>query len=292
MLTDENELEKACHEHLPLVIVRLLIKYIKDSCMLEGKFVKQWPLTSPKQIITDGQYLYICSGILEPAISRFSLHSSSFIENLKVPSLRAPSGIDISDNKLYILDYEGIKVFDLVSNTLINTWTNESGGWRFVKVWNFKLYVTVQSMNAIFIYNRKGTLLQKIGQCRDIKSDLEGQFHVPMGIAVVDSQFLAVCDHGNNRLQFFNIDSGAYTHLWDAKHDYHFNGPISIYLALDKLLYIGDNVGIQIFTKVGQFVFRLGNSKDGEFNNVAGMSSDGHLLYVSDARNSRLQVWE
>jgi len=128
-----------------------------------------------------------------------------------------------------------------------------------------------------------------------------GEFNYPYGLTV-DNEFIYICDSSNDRIQVLNKDNGMYSHQWGTKgtNDGQFNYPFSITLSNDdteeKFLYVGDVVGVQLFTRQGQFQQKLlgtkvhGN-KIGEFDYVIGLCVVNCYLYVSDQSNRRIQVW-
>jgi len=127
-------------------------------------------------------------------------------------------------------------------------------------------------------------------------SSKPGEFNTPRGIAT-DNIFIYVCDRDNDRVQVLKSDNGEYHHCWgiEGTGDGQFQRPYSITYSTG-LLYVGDNVGVQIFTQEGKYLHRLGKvtrgSGEGEFDHVLGLCIVEHRLFISDYGNSRIQVLE
>jgi len=121
-------------------------------------------------------------------------------------------------------------------------------------------------------------------------SEKNGEFNQPAGITV-NTNSLYICDSTNNRIQVIDKENGKFIHLWD-------HGEISIYdprsiLLNEELLYVGDNGGIQVFTKWGQFIQLFGRhgSGPGEFTVVTSVCIVNDKLFCIDHANHRIQVW-
>jgi len=78
-----------------------------------------------------------------------------------------------------------------------------------------------------------------------------------------------------------------------GKENGQFTGPSELRLDED-LCYVGDAFGIQIFTKDGQFLYRIGKTVRGKgdcvFSGIYGILVIKDRLYVSDHNNYRLVV--
>jgi len=62
----------------------------------------------------------------------------------------------------------------------------------------------------------------------------------------------------------------------------------------DNMLYVGDQSGIQVFTKEEYKCVQLFGDygpKKGEFNMVRGLCIVNGILYIVDGQNVRIQAW-
>jgi len=188
-------------------------------------------------------------------------------------------------------------------------------------------YVTSEAMDSIVVFDSTGDFEFKFGSTG---SD-EGEFRNPSHMFIDNSQeILYVADTDNDRIQIFELVDGTTcpqgtTEIVDGvcfveefgsvgTDEGEFNSPTG--LALDHandLLYVADtkNDRIQVFELVDGntcpqgtdeivngvcFVEEFGSvgSSNGKFNSPAGLALDtaNDLLYVVDANNDRIQVFE
>ena len=125
------------------------------------------------------------------------------------------------------------------------------------------MYCTGCSNGIIYVYNLSGDLIKQFGK----KGSGNGEFSILYGIDV-DDKFMYVAD---DRVQVFHLENCTYSHQWGSKGNQNgqFTDPKEVRLC-EGLCYVGDLYGIQVFTKDGQFLSRLGKtpcgSGEGDFN--------------------------
>jgi len=162
-----------------------------------------------------------------------------------------------------------------------------------VKVDGDHIYIALDEQHQIFLYMSSGTLLKRFG--KEEPGCGEGEFNHPLGLAV-DQKFLYICDNGNNRVQVLRKDNALYSHQWGAEgtNEGQFSDLRSIHLSED-IVYVGDEVSVQLFTTRGGFLQRLGQTKcgdeNGQFFYVNGLLVVADRLYVSDSATRRIQVF-
>jgi len=159
------------------------------------------------------------------------------------------------------------------------------------------LYLTVGGFHQIFLHKRQdGKLLNQWGT-KD-PSSKQGEFNYPRGITV-DNKYVFVCDWANNRVQLLKPD-GVFCTQWGngikSIEIGQFSNPFSIYNdLLEEIVYIADSCSVQLFRKDGVCIQRLGTHEEGremnEFSSVFGMYVMDDRMYVSDANNSRIQIF-
>jgi len=286
---EEEEIQKICLDYLPLVLVRMILNY--KMLLLEGKFVRHIHCSNPYNGTMDDNYLYLTDRKKIGSISRYSLPTLQFVDILLEDSLVWPAGLDLFQNELYIYDEQYIQVFDLTKMIFLRKWKPGNGGsLKNLKIYESKIYIA--SVHEVIISDLFGICLQRIGQ---IGSGQE-EFYFAEGLDL-DESFLYVTDF-NHRVQVLHRNTGKYSHQWGqiGSKDGDLRYPYSIFVDPDGYAYVGDDVGVQIFTKRGSFIRRLGKIEpgngEGEFDTVTGMFISGGCLYVCDIGNDRIQIWK
>jgi DNA-binding beta-propeller fold protein YncE/uncharacterized membrane protein len=182
------------------------------------------------------------------------------------------------------------------------------------------VYVADSWNNRIQKFDSNGTLVTKWGTycATDTNGDgipdqpCNGQFSVPLGIAIGLDGSVYTLDSLNNRIQKFDYD-GNFIMKWgnycttdsdgdgilDQPCDGQFNWPNGIAIGPDDSVYVADtsNHRIQKFDTNGSFIRKWGNGSagmgDGEFNTPFGVTAgyDGSI-YITDSGNSRIQKFD
>jgi len=295
MLKEDKEIERLCLKYIPLLDLVLIVLEYKKNFFLGQHFVEQWDVTSPQEIAADQHHLYIVSRDLG-SLCRFSLQTPLTISSIQSPkiSLTVPSGLDILNNELYVMDKYGITVFDLVKQQVSRKWV--VGGdeyWKSVKVYEKEIYITSPTDNQVYISDLYGQKMRTVGQAKS--SSYAGFFHFPCGITV-DENCWYVCDRYNHRIQVFDRENDQFSYTWGENGVTLgcFMHPVSIYLSREGLCYVGDAHVVQIFDKLdGKFIFRIGETVGGgTFNYVRGLYIVGDLLYIGDRYKNRLHAYK
>jgi DNA-binding beta-propeller fold protein YncE len=122
----------------------------------------------------------------------------------------------------------------------------------------------------------------------------EGELREPNGIAVDSEGSIYVADALNHRLLKFKPD-GGFVKQWLGP-EINFYGPRDLAIAPNKQIYILDQGRTRVvkfdpqsekFTEWG----RKG-TEAGEFNDPTGLTVGGNLIFVTDAGNNRIQVFD
>jgi len=160
------------------------------------------------------------------------------------------------------------------------------------------LYLTIDGIHQIFLCNSlDGKVLKRFGN--DIESLKPGEFHLPYGITI-DCNNIIICDCVNHRVQTVTKDEGIFIRQWgkgSASTDYgNFQYPLSIFNdSLEEIFYIGDECSVQLFTRNGICVQRLGDKQGNlmyQFTDVDGLCIMDGCLYVSDSENQRIMIFQ
>jgi len=208
--------------------------------------------------------------------------------------LNYPSDINFYQNKFYIVDKKNVSICNLQLQRLSSFPLPELGPHiPHLTVDNNLIYVTGYR-NQVCIYMSDGTIQNTMGSID--ASSAQGEFNNPCGLTVNDNT-LYICDSRNHRIETFFTQDDSFVREWGryGSEKGQFKLPYIIYCCED-IVYVGDNLSVQLFTSEGLFIQRIGNfeegDEEGEFNDVCGVCVVNDKLYVSDHRNTRIQVFE
>jgi len=287
---------------LPVVLVKEISQYCAPTSW-KGELLHQWNLPTkcyPFGLVSNGVSLFVCAAVEQNALHCYNLKDHRLEETWTL-KIDGPKGIDLANDELYILDRYQVSVFSRLNKNLLRQWYIPTSGLSFgagLKVYEKEIFLTVYPFHQIFVYNQFGLLLKKYGT-EEAGSD-PGQFNFPKGITV-DCNYIYICDCWNHRIQVLRRDNGLYSHQWGSygNGNSQFRSPQSIHLSEEGkgegLLYVGDHVGVQVFTKEGTFLHRFGKNErgsgDGEFTWIHGLHVVQNRLFISDYGNHRIQMW-
>jgi len=281
---------------LPLVLIKEIVYYCAPIDW-KDEMIHQWQFSNkfPYGITSDGKSLYVCS-TYNHCIWRFDLLQTHELQDTwdsPLTSFSYPKGIDIFHDELYVLDMSQVHVFNYSKKLFLRKWkiASDGGGSSGIslKVSGKEIFLTVNNFHQIYVYNHVGTLLRKYGK----SGSGPGEFKSPSGITV-DDNFIYICDSDNHRIQVLDRDNGLYCHKWGGEYSSNngqFRYPYAITLSVEeRLLYVGDQFRIQVFTTDGKFVTRFAQTSL-NVKQVSGLCVIAHYLCVSETEHSRIQVW-
>jgi len=207
-----------------------------------------------------------------------------------------PMGIDSDQNNIYVAETTQVTILNL-NFEIISSWklpVEIDWGFRGLKVDNKRIYLTILGSQHIFICDRDdGKVLQIWGNTK--KSSKKGEFNDPSGLTV-NKNYVYICDCNNHSIQSLTKEIGQFMIQWGDSKESTIVYPRSIYLDdLSEILYIGDNYSVQLFSKDGICLQRLGDRAGkniDQFDEVSGICIIDELLYVSDYYNSRIQIFK
>ena len=160
--------------------------------------------------------------------------------------------------------------------------------------------VTTDAAGNIYVADGGNARVQKFSSKGDFllffgRSGMAGgELREPNGVAVDSSGNVYVTDSVNHRLLKFKADGTFLKQLTGPEPGFY--GPRDIAITGNKLLYIVDQGRSRIvkITTEGETLAVWGRdgSGDGEFNNPTGIAVAGERVYVADAGNNRLQVFD
>lgn len=194
---------------------------------------------------------------------------------------------DAGQAKIAVYDARGnyLTAFSLKNVKPVGLAINETLG---------RLYVLDRAGHKVAVLDLAGRVLFEFG-----KQGMEnGQFNMPLGIAIDSKGGLYILDTGNFRVQMFDAD-GKFISKFGSVGDGpgFFSNPKGIAVDSDEHIYIVDAAfsNFQIFDRSGNvllFVGRLG-SDPGQMYLPAGISIDENdRIYVADQLNRRIEVFQ
>src|SRR5262249_8368805 len=152
-------------------------------------------------------------------------------------------------------------------------------------------YLVLDNVGRVLVYNQAG--------------DVERHWWMPdysigkaEGICVLKDGRIAVADTHYHRVVLFDHEgevTGMFGQYGSEPGDFVY--PVKVIQDPDEYLYVceyGQNDRVQKFRPDGTFVLQFGGSgtEPGQFQRPCGIAWYDHLLYVVDAFNNRVQVFE
>jgi len=277
---------------------RIVVQY---EMPIDFKYLSEWQLQKGKdhtllRVVTDNQFLYInCCKHSE--IYRYSFDFKLVTSHSRLA--HEAYAMELINNQIYILNDVKFFLLDIKTNSIVMTWPlpkEKEGpvGGLNLKIDQDKIYFTPSqefSPHHIYLYNIKtGKEIRKFGTRE--KGEKEAEFKDPAGVTV-NKHYLYICDKNNHRLQILDKLNGTFIYQW--KMGFRLISFPRCILLIENLLYIGDDLGIQVFTKdiikcIQSFGGIKGTNK-GEFWRVTGFCFVEGKLVIVDSGNSRIQVW-
>jgi DNA-binding beta-propeller fold protein YncE len=166
-----------------------------------------------------------------------------------------------------------------------------------------RVYVADTTNNRVQIFTSGGTYNATLGTGWGTGND---QFNNPTGVTVDQNGFIYVADTQNQRVQIYNASRTYVATLGvtgaTGSDNTHFNSPNDVAVDANGTIYVADetNHRVQVFDASRQYVRTIGEtgisgSDFGHFSSWGPhrLTVDAkNRLYVSDASNSRIQVFD
>ncbi len=209
-----------------------------------------------------------------------------------------PRGITVNaTGYVYVTDWSNqrVQVFTQTGQFVTKWGTAGSADGEFNHPWGIAanatghIYVVEQHGYRVQVFTQTGQYLSKWNKSDGSSGSGNGEFNIPLGIAVNESGHVFVTDANNNRVQVFT-QTGQFLAVWTG-----LAYPTGIAVTPDmRICTVEQNQPrVQIFAPNGQLLKVIGtDSSEGNFKtpeNIA-VNATGHI-YVSDTGNHRIQVF-
>jgi len=207
-----------------------------------------------------------------------------------------PTSIEIIDEKIFVAYgfQDEIQVFDLDGNY---SWKFGSSGTQAgqfntphrLAALNNELFVADSENHRIQVFDNGGNFLRQFGTY----GDSIGQLNSPIDVHAYDSQIF-VADSARASILVFDLNGEFAREFEVGQNTSDISQPFGVFVY-DDLIFVSD-VGdstVKIFDLDGNFVKQFGQYGDryGEFNRPNLAITDGNRIFVSDAYNYRIQIF-
>ncbi len=161
--------------------------------------------------------------------------------------------------------------------------------------------ITVDAAGNIFVADTGNSRVQKFDATGKFlaaygeKGDAAGQLMEPNGVAIDAAGNIYVTDAKMHKLLRYKTD-GQFDKEWNGPSAGNFYGPRDLVIGPNKMIYVIDQGGTRIckFDPAADLWTTWGSSGSGEaqFNEPSGITIGGGNVFVADANNNRLQVFD
>jgi DNA-binding beta-propeller fold protein YncE len=252
-------------------------------------------MVRPYAVAVAGQRVAVADPGLR-AVHLFDLEEEDYEQLVDAgeENLRSPVGVAMSPDKVFVADSALAKVFMFDwDGDLLGTigGMERPTGLAYDRA-RGRLYVTDTLAHQIVIHDDAGNRLFAFGK----RGAGDGDFNFPSHIYLWQDR-LYVNDTMNFRLQIFDLDGNHLSSF--GKHgdgSGSFAQPKGVALDREGHVYVADALfdRVQIFDAEGNFLLAFGDSgrNVGAFWLPAGIFIENDSIYVADAYNRRVQVFQ
>lgn len=221
---------------------------------------------------------------------------SKLLESLlgeeKSDALQKPYGVVATDDKVYVTESTGgrVFVFDLKNSKLsfISGSLTMPIGIAADSVGN--IYITDVMQKAVLVFNLLGKMILSFGS--------EAGLENPAGIVVDNSRRrIYVVDSKAHKVKVYSLE-GKFLFEFGKRgiEDGEFNFPTNIAIDREGKIYVVDtiNARVEVFDAEGKFLWKFGSLGDsfGQFTRPKGIAVDSHgNIYVVDAAFNNFQIF-
>jgi len=207
-----------------------------------------------------------------------------------------PSSIAVIDEKIFVAYgwQDQIQVFDLNGNFLWKFGSSGAQAGQFntpyrIAALNNELFVADLENHRIQVFALDGSFLREFGTYNEVS----GQHSKPFDVNVYDSQIFVV-DQTESSILVFDLNGEFIKQFTVNQNVANTSEPYGIFVY-DDLIFVSDigDSSVKIFDLDGNLVKQFGQYGDryGEFKHPSLAITDGNRIFVSDAENYRIQIF-
>lgn len=278
-----------------------LVEVIDNIKILENiGFIKKFfgvepeitPLYRPFAVAADNNYFAVSDlqfGVV--FLIEKKNYRMTIISSIKGKSLRSVVGLDIKDDKLYIVDSD---------NNIIGMYDTISKKEHIFNIQTLKpVAIKVDNLNKVmFIVDTKRDIVVMTDLAGNILNEIRGEMNHPIDVDISPSdKKLYVLDAMNHRVKIYKYD-GTFESSFGSigNKPGHFSKPKGICIDKHSRIYVTDAEfdNIQIFNSSGELLYFIGETgiEFAKFYMIGKIYCYENEIYVSDLFNSRVQFFK
>nr|AIE96533.1 tripartite motif-containing protein 71 (TRIM71) [uncultured marine thaumarchaeote AD1000_80_F03]AIF04017.1 tripartite motif-containing protein 71 (TRIM71) [uncultured marine thaumarchaeote KM3_16_E08] len=207
-----------------------------------------------------------------------------------------PTSIEIIGEKIFVAYgfQDEIQVFDLDGNYLwkFGSSGNQAGEFNTphrLSAVNNELFVADSENHRIQVFDTDGNFLRQFGT----HGDYVGQLNHPIDVHAYDSQIF-VADSARASILVFDLNGKFMREFEVGQNTSDISTPYGVFVY-DNLIFVSDvgDFSVKVFDIDGNLVKQFGQHGDryGEFKFPLYTVTDGKKIFVSDAYNYRVQIF-
>ena len=229
----------------------------------------------------------------------FTSPIQTYCETVEVCALNdrnLPSSITIINEKFFVAYgwQDHIQVFDLDGNFLYKFGGSGINAGQFNTPYrltslNNELFVADSENHRIQVFDLNGIFLRQF----ETYNEISGQYSKPLDVDIYNSQIF-VLDSINASILVFDLNGEFVRELPVNQNNTNTSEPFGVFVY-DDLIFVSDigDSTVKIFDLDGNLVKQFGQYGDryGEFKHPSIAITDGNRIFVSDAENHRIQIF-
>ena len=207
-----------------------------------------------------------------------------------------PSSIAVIDEKIFVAYgwQDQIQVFDLNGNFLWKFGSSGAQAGQFntpyrIAALNNELFVADLENHRIQVFALDGSFLREF----ETYNEVSGQHGKPFDVNIYDNQIFVIEQTGNSIL-VFDLN-GEFIKEFTVNQNAANTSVLYGIFVYDDLIFVSDvgDSSVKIFDLDGNLVKQFGQYGDryGEFKHPSLAITDGNRIFVSDAENYRIQIF-
>ena len=155
-----------------------------------------------------------------------------------------------------------------------------------------KIALTNYEGHCVYIFNKKGNCLRKIGS----HGQNAGQFRCPFGVTYLNDNEILVADQGNHRIQQVDVQTGTVVKTFGkrGKTKGEFSNPVDVCLDEQHCIVVTEygNHRIQVMTQEGETITMFGDSGPEKLNHPTSCIPYKNMFLVADGGNDCIKVFD